>query len=217
MIYAVYFVPREGVHPNATLEDYGKLWPIMHRSVNRLGHKLVHITDMHTESWGDDVYRVDVSAETTVYSRDVAWARFVADLGSDTAVMVEPDTLMLKDVPDIRPNCDLCVLRRPESCVPGWFKMSRKASAPFYEDVVRSYAGLPSEMLAFHGDIKALHKTLGIPDGQKAHTIPSHAAGCKIDVRDWHRYGFRKTSDQFFLQFKGTSKQDMLAYGDTIL
>ena len=120
MIYACYFVPREGVHPHASLEDYAAMWPIMHRSVKKLGHELVHITDMHTECWGDAAFRVNVDPATTVFSRDVAWAEFVRQLpDGETAVMVEPDTLMLMNVPDILPGKDCVVLRRPQKCVPG--------------------------------------------------------------------------------------------------
>lgn len=211
MIYAVYFVPREGVHPEVGLEMYAKMWPIMMRSVHRLGHQLVHLTDMYTESWGDLVHRVDVDPETTVYSRDVAWAKYIERLtGDEQAMMLEPDTVMMREVPPIKDGCDLVVLRRPQSCVPGWFRLGKRSSLPFYQEVVANYRGLTHAQHCFHGDIGAMHRTLGIADGEKAHTIPGEAAGCKIEVRDWDRYGFRKGRDPYLLQFKGHSKDQML-------
>lgn len=213
MRYVVYFVPREGVHPHATLDDYRKLFPIMHESVRGLGHKLVHLTDLTSPCLGDEVWRTDVSARTTVFSRDVAWARYVEALpDGEQACMIEPDTLMLKDIPGISDGYDMVVLRRPQSCVPGWFKLARNTAAPLLWKIVDNYQSLSDEMHVFHGDINALHAALSIPDGQTAHTIPSVAEGVRIEVRDWDMYGFRKTSGQFFLQFKGTSKRDMLAH-----
>lgn len=217
MIYCCYFVPREGAHPTAVLSDYAKLWPIMHRSLRKLGHQLVHITDMHTPSWGDSVARFNVDPATTVYSRDVAWLRFVESLPHDEhACMIEPDTMMLKDIPPIKPGFDMVLLSRPQKTIPGWFKLARRRAVPFLREVVSRYDGQPDERRVFHGDIFALHRAVGLGDNERAVTIPSLAHGVRIEIRDWTRYGFRKSpnSDPFFLQFKGTSKHEMLRFHD---
>lgn len=212
MIYACYFVPREGVHPHAKLSDYEHLWKIMHRSLRKLGHKLVHITDLHTESWGDSEFRIDVDPATTVYSRDVAWAEFVRRLpDGEEACMVEPDTIMLRDIPPIQKGADCVILRRPEKVVPGWFKLAKNTAAPLYDAVVRAYDHFPDHFRAFHGDIKALHYVLGFAPGQRAHTIPHEVGGVKIESRNWVAYGSRSpNTDSYLLQFKGISKKMML-------
>lgn len=215
MIYVVYFVPLEGAHPHASLDLYKRIWPIMHKSVHAIGGKLVHLTDLHTERWGDSAFRVDVDSQTTIYSRDVAWLEFLRKLPTgEQACMIEPDTLMLKPVPPIADGFDMALLRRPEKCVPGWFKLATNRAVPFYERVMREWDSLTGDLRVFHGDIGALHRACGIADGDTAHTIPSLVEGVRIEVREWHRYGFRKSpqSDPYFLQFKGTSKEGMLKH-----
>lgn len=215
MKYAVYFVPREGVHPHATLDDYQRLWPIMHRSVRALGHRLIHITDDNTANWGDECFRVPgLDPSTTMRSRDVAWHQFVQSLQpGEQACMIEPDTVMLRDVPPIAEGHDMVLLRRPESVVPGWFKLAKRTAEPFYRAVVENYAHVDRSLWAFHGDIRALHMTLGI--GKTANLLPTERCGVRIEVRDWPCYGFRKAHarmrEQVFHQYKGTSKADMLA------
>lgn len=202
MRYCVYFVPREGVHPTAKLSDYSLLWPIMHKSVRKLGHKLVHLTDLHTPSWGDEVWRTDVDPATTVYSRDVAWARYVEALPEgEQACMIEPDTILLRDIPPVKDKHDLVLLKRDKGAC-GWFKLAKRSAAPFFRIVVDEYFNIPVNFHSFHGDLGALERAQ-----RRGH-------GCRIEWRDWHRYGFRKdpNSDPYLLQFKGTSKSDMLAY-----
>jgi hypothetical protein len=211
MIYAVFFVPAEGVHPVAKLEWYPKLWSRMHESARKLGIQITHLTDTHTESWGDQVFRTELDPLKTVYSRDVSWARFVEQLEpGQQACMIEPDTILCKHVPPIRPCHDLVVLRRPEKCVPGGFKLATREAAPFYRKVVENYAHVPTELHSFHGDIHALHRTLGIKPGERAHTIPRIVEGCRIEARDWYAYGYRKHPDPYLLQYKGTSKTQLL-------
>lgn len=213
MIYTVYFVPREGVHPCNPLSIYSKLWPIMMDSVHRLGHKLIHLTDMHSPNMGDFVWRTDVDAATTVYSRDVAWLRFLHQLDAhEQACMIEPDTLMFKEIPPIKNGCDMVLLRRPQKCIPGWFKLGTKRAVPFFRDVVHQYDNIPLEQHVFHGDIPALHRACGIKDGDKATRIPKERHGVKIESREWRDYGFRKGPKEsaYFHQFKGDSKEDML-------
>lgn len=217
MRYCVFFVPRDGVHPCASLDLYRKLWPIMHESVARLGHRLTHITDLQTECWGDDVFRIDLDPSTTIYSRDIAWLAFLQSMpDGEQACMIEPDTYMLREVPPIGDRHDLVVLRRPISRVPGWFRLATNRAVPFYREVVRQYDRMDESMRVFHGDILAIHRTLGIADDAKADVFPSMVHGCRIEVRDWVLYGFRKTRGQYFLQFKGTSKEQMLALAGRI-
>lgn len=215
MIYTCFFIPREGAHPCASLDDYSKLWPIMHESVRKLGHKLVHITDVATTSWGDECFRADVDPKTTIYSRDVAWRAFLSQLPEgEQACMIEPDTLMLRDIPPLSDSHDMRLLRRPQKCIPGWFKLAKRSALPFYDRVLREWESLNGDLRVFHGDIGALHRACGIADGDTAHTIPSLVDGVRIDVQDWPLYGFRKNprSNPYFLQFKGTSKSDMLRH-----
>jgi hypothetical protein len=215
MIYAIYFVPRDGVHPHATKETYAKLWPIMHDSVRRLGHSLVHITDKHTPCMGDSVFRVDVDPATTVYSRDVAWRAFLTSLADDgQACMIEPDTVLLRDIPPIADGFDMVLLRRPQKCIPGWFKLGTKRSIPFCDRVLKEWESFTGDLRVFHGDISAIHRACGIKDGDTAHTIPNKVNGVRIEVRDWFRYGFRKSPnfEPYLLQFKGASKDEMLRF-----
>jgi len=212
MRYVVFFVPREGIHPCASLEDYSKLWPIMHRSVKRLGHELVHLTDKVTPCMGDSVHRVDVDPATTIYSRDVAWRDYVASLpDGEQACMIEPDTYMLRSIPPIADGFDMVLLRRPYKVIPGWFKLATNRAIPFYDRVLREWEAFTGDLRVFHGDIGALHRACSIPDGESAHTIPEIVDGVRIESRDWWRYGFRKADNRpYFLQFKGESKADML-------
>jgi hypothetical protein len=215
MKYTIFWVPNEGVHPHATQETYDRIWPIMHRSVRKLGHKLIHITDEKTPSLGDEVYRVPgLNPKHTMKARDEAWLNFLLSLDADEqACMIEPDTLMLRDVPPISDGYDMVLLRRFESCVPGWFKLAKRSAAPFYQQVVDNYANVPQDLWGFHGDIHALHMACGIGAKETAHAIPSEACGVTIEVRNWPCYGFRKAHsnmrNQVFFQFKGTSKKDM--------
>lgn len=216
-VYCVFFVPNEGVHPCASLADYAKLWPVMHDSVRQLGHEVTHLTDMRTESWGDHVFRVDVDAKTTVRSRDIVWAEFVRQLGPDeTAIMIEPDTVMVRPIPDLRDGCDLVILRRPGACVSGGFKMARRSAAPFFDAVVRQYGQIDPSQHPFHGDVLALHRTLGIKPGKTADNIPDQAEGCRIDVREFRDYGWRGSRAPYLLQFKGASKSLMLRLGSDV-
>lgn len=203
MRYVVYFVPREGVHPHATLSDYDKLWPIMKRSVNALGHKLVHLTDTETPSRGDDAFRVAVDPATTIMSRDIAWLRYLKALPEgEQACMIEPDTILMKDVPRLGDGADLVLLRRSKPIIPGWFKLASNRAVPFFQEIVDEYANIPEQDHAFHGDVTALHRVVA----RRTH-------GCVIEWRDWIRYGFRKALhlDPILLQFKGHSKQEMLS------
>lgn len=210
MIFTVYFVPREGVHPHASLADYGRLWPIMHRSVKKLGHRLMHITDMATPSWGDDTFRVDVDPATTVYSRDVAWAKFVASIPDDEqACMIEPDTVMLREFPPIVEGRDLVLLRRPSDCIPGWFKLATNQATPFFEQVVDEYKHVPLHERCFHGDMKALLRAYS-GEEKPLTRWPGSAQGCEIEWRDWKQYGHRGTIGAYFHQYKGNSKHEML-------
>jgi len=214
VIYAAYFAAAEGAHPCvSSVSIYKDLWEVMIGAVHRLGHEVVHITDMASESWGDHVFRVDVDPLTVVYSRDVAWAAFVESLDDDSqAMMIEPDTLMLRPVPPLQPASDLCVLTRPGNGVPGWFRLSKKSSLPFYRDVVDAYDDMDSKLRVFHGDIGAVHRVLGIKDGGYAEDLKLVASGCTIETRSWLQYGYRKGIDPYFLQFKGTSKEQMLRF-----
>lgn len=201
MIYAVYFVPRDGVHPVATLDDYRRLWPIMKASVNKLGHKLVHLTDEYTQCWGDSVWRTNVDAAKTVFSRDVAWLRYVAQLPEgEQACMIEPDTVLLKDIPPIKDGFDFVLLKRSKPVIPGWFKLAKKSAVPFLMQVVHEYLDIPECDHTFHGDIEALHRAV-------------KRFAWRIEWRDWTRYGFRKAPhlDPYLLQYKGTSKHEMKA------
>jgi hypothetical protein len=215
MKYTIFWIPNEGVHPHATLETYAKIWPIMHESVRKLGHKLVHITDEDTPCWGDEVFRVPgLNAKHTMWSRDVAWLSYINSLDkNEQACMIEPDTVMVRDVPPIQEGFDMVLLRRPESVIPGWFKLAKKSASRFYQQVVENYERLPVEWRSFHGDIKALHMAAGLAENETAHTLPALAHGTRIEVRDWPCYGFRKPhaaqAHQVFLQYKGTSKKDM--------
>lgn len=204
MKVCVYFVPREGVHPTAKLDDYYRLWPIMKRHVNQLGYSLVHLTDMHTPNMGDEVERFHVPPETTIYSRDVAWWFYVRSLPDDeTACMIEPDTVLLKEIPPLSEGYDLVLLRRSKPIIPGWFKMARRSATEFFAQVSSEYLGMPDRDWVFHGDITALHRV-----------VKRNTHGCKIEWRDWTRYGFRKApnADPIMLQFKGDSKHEMLRF-----
>jgi hypothetical protein len=187
----------------------------MHQSVRQLGHKLIHITDETTPSWGDEVFRVPgLRTEHTMWSRDVAWLKYIESLdGNEQACMIEPDTVMLRDVPPIKDGCDMVLLRRPESCIPGWFKLAKASAAPFYAQVVANYELIPGELRSFHGDIHALHMACGLTREDTGHTLPSEAHGVRIESRDWPCYGFRKPhsgwQNQVFLQYKGFSKELM--------
>jgi len=213
MIYAVYFVPAPGAHPCNGIELYDQLWPIMLASVHRIGGKLVHITDEHTPSRGDSVFRVPVDPATMIYSRDVAWTEFLRSIGDqDEAAMIEPDTYMLRPVPRIRQGCDAVLLTRASKQVPGWFKIGTRRAVPLWEAVVREYSGLSPEQHVFHGDIVAMHRALGIGEGKRAAVIPEMAHGVRIESRPWTDYGLRKGNQKtkVFLQYKGKSKSDML-------
>lgn len=213
MRYVVYFVPKESIHPCTSLDLYKKLWPIMKKSVNDLGHELVHITDDHTPCWGDSAFRIELDPSTTIYSRDVAWLAYLASLKDrEQACMIEPDTILVRDIPPIKKGCNMVLLQRPQSYMAGWFKLATKLAMPFYRQVIKNYDGLPEEMKVFHGDIRALHRTIGIGDHEKAERIPMEACGVKIEVRNWYQYGFRKGHDPYLLQFKGGSKPEMLKW-----
>lgn len=214
MIYTCYFVPKAGIHPTASVDIYEKLWPIMLKSVHKLGHKLVHITDSTTPSWGDSVYRVPgLDADTTIYSRDVAWLHYLRHLPiGEQACMIEPDTYMLREMPPLATGCNMALLTRPSKQVPGWFRLSTRRAVTFYQALVDHYQDLSREQHVFHGDIIALHRALGLPENGKAHWIPSYAHGAHIESRNWLQYGFRKGGgNPVMWQFKGTSKDEMLA------
>lgn len=215
MNYTIFWVPNEGVHPHASLETYKRIWPKMHQSVRQLGHKLIHITDETTPSWGDEVFRVPgLNAQHTMKSRDVAWLKYIESLDADEqACMIEPDTLMMREVPPIKDGYDMVLLRRPQACVPGWFKLAKRSAAPFYRRVVANYESVPENLWALHGDTDALRMACGIAANQPAKSIPSHLHGVNIEVRDWWCYGYRKPhpnmKQQVFFQFKGSSKDEM--------
>lgn len=215
MKYTIFWVPNEGVHPHATQETYDRIWPIMHNSVRKLGHKLIHITDEKTPSLGDEVYRVPgLNPKHTMKSRDEAWLNFLLSLDADEqACMIEPDTLMLRDVPPISDGYDMVLLRRSKACVPGWFKLAKRSAAPFYQQVVANYQTVPEKLWGLHGDTDALRMACGMSANETAYTIPAHLHGVAIEVRDWWCYGYRKAHPQMkhqvFFQFKGNSKQDM--------
>jgi hypothetical protein len=215
MKYTIFWVPNEGVHPHASLETYKRIWPKMHQSVRQLGHKLVHLTDETTPSWGDEVFRVPgLNPQHTMWSRDVAWLKYIESLDTDEqACMIEPDTVMLRDVPLIKDGYDMVLLRRPESCIPGWFKLAKRSAAPFYAQVVANYDLIPMGLWSFHGDIDALHMACGMSRQDTAHTLPTQVHGVRIESRDWPCYGFRKPhanmKQQVFFQYKGFSKEQM--------
>lgn len=211
-----YFAAAEGSHPHCSISDYDKMWPVMQASVERQGYELVHLTGMEDRARCRETFRVDVDPATVMFSREVAWLRFLNSLqDSETAVLIEPDCYLLRQIPDLHPSSDFMLLTRPGRVIPSGFRMARRTAMPFYEAVVDAYAKMPHEKKVFHGDVDAQHELLSV---SRSHGIPpSTWRGLVIERRNWIHYTSKLWRDAVAWNFKGTSKHYMLAMADGVM
>ena len=211
MIVTCYYSPVEGGHPSCDTSLYDDLWPIMLKSCARLGYKVVHLTTKDAEAKTDNVVRYDLDPEKVMFSREVAWLRFLESMGNDTeqVVLVEPDAILRKPIPPLTTG-DVMFLRRPNKNEPCGFRLATRKAAPLYERIVSIYSTLTDADKRFHGDVNAHHQALGIRD---ATTIPSKVGSVNIEVRNWEHYTTAmKRADAVAWNFKGTSKPKMLRF-----
>jgi len=209
MRIACYYAAAPGTHPNATPELYDRIWPIMQDSLLEHGYELDHLTDLEDKARGHRCFRFDVDPATVMFSREIAWLRYLERLPpGETAVMVEPDCLLRKPIPELTDGAFL-MLRRPGASPPSGFRMATREAIPFYEAMVRHYNGLSREEQVFHGDVRCLRELLGIkPRG--AGDMPRMWRGIPIEVRNASDYTTHGTPDAVAWNFKGSSKPRML-------
>lgn len=198
MIVCCYYSPVVGGHPHCTPSEYDQIWPVMQRSVEAQGYELVHLTTRDAEAKCAKVFRYDGDPNLVMWTRELAWLEFLRSVPDDEqVVMVEPDCMLLRQVPRLHNNADLMLLRRYKGTVPAGFRLARKSAIPFYEAVVAEYSTYPEEHKKFHGDAGALLAVAKRP-------------GWNIEWRSWLLYTSKLWRDAVAWNFKGTSKITML-------
>jgi hypothetical protein len=211
MKIACYFAAaKNGAHPECSLEDYDRIWPVMMENVARHGYDLIHLTSLHDKPRARTVARIDVNPETVMLSREIAWLRFLEQLPhGEQAVLIEPDCVLRKPIPPLLAGKDALLLKRPGRPMPSGFRIATRRAIPFYKAVVDLYRWATPQKQTFHGDIDCTAKVLGI-DRDCVRYLPSHWKTVHFEHRDWIDYTSKLWKKAVAWNFKGTSKHIML-------
>lgn len=211
MQLVVYWASAPGAHPNASIEMTLKCWPVMHRQVRKLGYKLIVLTHASEKLAVPHYLRIDydIKPELCALAREQAWSRYVASLPEGvTAVMIEPDCYLLRRIPDLRPDADMLLLRRPNKMTPTCFRMAKRTATPYYAEMCRRVEALPADKHIWCGDMDAQQSMVGRPDNP-----PSEFQGVRIEHRDHADYTEpkrRANPSAIAWYFNGTKKRHMV-------
>jgi hypothetical protein len=207
-----YFADADGSHPHCSTAEYDRIWPVMQKSVERCGYELIQLTSRKDKPRCANVVRYDIDPATVMFSREVAWLAYL-EQAQEEVVMVEPDCFMLRPVPPLADGKDMLLLQRPGRVLPSGFRLAKASAAPFYRAVVEEYSKWSHDDKVFHGDCKVHHLLLGIGKGG-AIDPPTSWNSVQIEVRNWIDYTSKLWRRAVAWNFKGTSKDKMLAMAD---
>lgn len=214
MRIACYFAAApDGAHPECSLADYDTIWPVMQKSVEDQGYELIHLTSLEDMARCRSVFRVDVDPATVMFSREIAWLRFLESLSDgEEAVLIEPDCVMRKPIPSLVIG-DAMLLSRPGRPMPSGFRLATNKAIPFYRAVVDHYTLASPERKVFHGDIDSTAHVLGI-DRDCVRRLPLRWREVRFEHRNWLDYTSKLWRHAVAWNFKGTSKHIMLDMAD---
>lgn len=181
------------------------IYKILFRQFVEIGHKhgiqTVHLTTPDHEGWGDETIRYDLDARTPMYSREVAFLRYLTEAEEGCYWFTEPDARIVKMFPPLKADAAFLYRDHDVPMTPS-FRLVTKKAVPFFEAVLGLYTGRKD----WHGDSEAwlkLHQLLGSPK------IGLHEwSGIRYEMRDYNDYTTR--TGTYVHHYKFRSKEDLL-------